>query len=116
MLNTGNAGGIANRIKLGGWLLDCICESSHWFTRETRRDGRKLFNYVVPTPEFISIKDEVMSNAGLFSPLAWPMLVEQTTGLTKEQVVTCLTRLCAVTIWFAGAIPYLYREKHQSTF
>ena len=68
--------GIANRIKLGGWLLDCICESSHWFTRETRRDGRKLFNYVVPTPEFISIKDEVMSNAGLFSPRAGPMLVE----------------------------------------
>ena len=44
--------------------------------REMRREGRKTHNYVVPTPEFLTIKDEVMSNAGLFSPLAWPMLVE----------------------------------------
>ena len=68
--------GIANRIKLGGWLLDCICESSNWFMREMRRQGRKTHNYVVPTPEFISIKDQVMCNAELFSPLAWPMLIE----------------------------------------
>jgi DNA-directed RNA polymerase len=68
--------GIANRIKLGGWLLDCICEASHWFARDTRREGRKTYNYVVPTPEFISIKDEVMCNAEAFSPLAWPMLIE----------------------------------------
>ena len=68
--------GIANRVKLGGWLLDCICESSQWFMRETRREGRKTYNFVVPTPEFMSIKDQVMTNAELFSPLAWPMLVE----------------------------------------
>ena len=68
--------GITNRIKLGGWLLDCICESSNWFMRELRRQGRKTHNYVVPTPEFISIKDQVMCNAELFSPLAWPMLIE----------------------------------------
>ena len=68
--------GITNRIKLGGWLLDCICESSNWFMREMRRQGRKTHNYVVPTPEFISIKDQVMCNAELFSPLAWPMLIE----------------------------------------
>ena len=68
--------GSANRIKLGGWLLDCICEASHWFMRDIRREGRKTHNYVVPTPEFMSIKDQVMCNAELFSPLAWPMLVE----------------------------------------
>ncbi len=68
--------GVANRIKLGGWLLDCICEASHWFMRDTRREGRKTYNYVVPTPEFMTIKDQVMCNAELFSPLAWPMLVE----------------------------------------
>ena len=44
--------------------------------RETRREGRKTYNFVVPTPEFIEIKDQVMTNAELFSPLAWPMLVE----------------------------------------
>lgn len=68
--------GITNRVKLGGWLLDCICESSQWFMRETRREGRKTYNFVVPTPEFMEIKDQVMTNAELFSPLAWPMLVE----------------------------------------
>jgi len=63
------------RIKLGTWLLDCICESSGWFHKQTIREGRKTVLYIVPTPEFMDIKDEIMSNAELFSPLAWPMLV-----------------------------------------
>ena len=70
------AWGIQLRIKLGGWLLDCICESSHWFMTQQRREGRKTFNDVVPTPEFMEIKDQVLANAELFSPLAWPMLIE----------------------------------------
>jgi DNA-directed RNA polymerase len=68
--------GRANRIKLGGWLLDCIIEASQWFTKDMRQEGRKRVNYVVPTPEFISIKDKVMADAELFAPLAWPMLIE----------------------------------------
>jgi len=71
-----DAWGRANRVKLGGWLLDCIIHESHWFTKELRRKGRKTDNYVVPTPEFISIKDKVMKDAELFAPLAWPMLIE----------------------------------------
>jgi len=65
----------AVRVKLGGWLLDCILESSGWFYKLSLREGRKTTIYVVPTPEFLDIKDEVMANAELFSPLAWPMLV-----------------------------------------
>jgi DNA-directed RNA polymerase len=68
--------GRANRVRLGGWLIDCVVEASHWFMRETRREGRKTHNYIVPTPEFMEIKDEVVANAELFSPLAWPMLIE----------------------------------------
>ena len=68
--------GRANRIKLGAWLLDCIIEVSNWFTKEMRQEGRKRVNYVTPTPEFISIKDQVMKDAELFAPLAWPMLIE----------------------------------------
>lgn len=68
--------GRANRIHLGGWLLDCICEESQWFELQMRQEGRKRQNYVVPTPEFLTIKDEVMATAELFSPLAWPMLIE----------------------------------------
>ena len=68
--------GRPNRVKLGGWLLDCIMETSHWFTKELARDGRKTRTYIVPTPEFMSIKDNIMLNAELFSPLAYPMLIE----------------------------------------
>ena len=68
--------GRANRIRLGGWLLDCICLSSNWFMTEMQREGRKTRNVIVPTPEFIAIKDRVMATAELFSPIAWPMLIE----------------------------------------
>ena len=71
-----DAWGRANRIKLGGWLLDCIMQSSGWFTKDIQREGRKTVQYVVPTPEFLEIKDAVMRDAELFSPLAWPMLIE----------------------------------------
>ena len=71
-----DAWGRANRIKLGGWLLDCIMQSSGWFTKDMQQEGRKRVHYVVPTPEFLEIKDAVMRDAELFSPLAWPMLIE----------------------------------------
>ena len=67
--------GKVNRIKLGGWLIDCICEATNWFMRDIRREGRKTHQYVVPTPEFLNIKDEVVHTSELFSPLAWPMLI-----------------------------------------
>jgi len=63
------------RIKLGSWLLDCIIESSQWFMKQSIRQGRKTAIFVVPTPEFMDIKDDVMANAELFAPLAWPMLI-----------------------------------------
>lgn len=68
--------GRANRIRLGGWLLDCIMQATNWFMRDTRQEGRKTHNYVVPTPEFLEIKDQVVHTAELFSPAAWPMLIE----------------------------------------
>ena len=64
------------RVKLGGWLLDCICEVSNYFMKTTRRQGRKTILEISPTPEFLSEKDEIMKQAELFSPLAWPMLIE----------------------------------------
>ena len=68
--------GRANRVKLGSWLLDCIMITSKWFYKEMRQEGRKRVNYVVPTPEFLEIKDKVMKESELFAPLAWPMLIE----------------------------------------
>jgi DNA-directed RNA polymerase len=67
--------GAANRVKLGAWLLDCIMQASGWFTKLTMQEGRKRVTYVVPTAAFMDIKDQVMANAELFSPIAWPMLV-----------------------------------------
>jgi DNA-directed RNA polymerase len=68
--------GAANRIRLGGWLLDCIMQASNWFYKDMQFEGRKRVQYVIPTPEFMEIKDAVMRDAELFSPLAWPMLIE----------------------------------------
>ena len=68
--------GRVNRIKLGGWLLDCVMLSSGWFTKEMVQTGKKRDNFIVPTPEFMEIKDDVMAQAELFSPIAYPMLIE----------------------------------------
>lgn len=68
--------GRANRVKLGGWLMDCIIQTSHWFDRVVRQEGRKTTNYIVPTPEFLEIKEQVIKDSELFAPLAWPMLIE----------------------------------------
>ena len=77
--------GIANRIKLGGWLLDCIIESSGWFTKELRREGRRTHTFIIPSTHFLSIKEEVMTTAELFSPLAWPMLIEPNDWTNERQ-------------------------------
>ena len=68
--------GSANNVKFGAWLLDCIMKTSGWFYKDRRQEGRKRVNYIMPTPEFYAIKDEVMANAELFSPIAWPMYIE----------------------------------------
>jgi len=75
-VDTWDAWGRSNRVKLGGWLLDCICEVSNYFMKTTRRQGRKTILDLSPTPEFLSVKDDIMAQAELFSPLAWPMLIE----------------------------------------
>ena len=33
--------GSKNRVQLGGWLLDCIMETSGWFTRHIHQQGRR---------------------------------------------------------------------------
>ena len=67
--------GRANRVKLGGWLIDCVCTASGWFTKETIQLGKKRKAHIVPTAAFMDIKDEVMANAAEFSAVPLPMLV-----------------------------------------
>ena len=64
------------RVKLGNWLISCVCESTGWFTRVKTSQGRPLRYIVAPTPEFMVIKDQVIANSELFSPEALPMLIE----------------------------------------
>jgi len=67
---------VTNKTKLGGWLLDCICEVSGYFHKGYERKGRKTSVILMPTPAFMEQRDEIMAQAELFSPLAWPMLIE----------------------------------------
>ena len=64
------------RVKLGNWLLNCVIDASGWFSVDMRQEGKKRVNYVIPTPEFLKIKDAVMEQCELFSPIAYPMLIE----------------------------------------
>jgi DNA-directed RNA polymerase len=68
--------GSVNNVKLGGWLLDCICEESGYFEKYIEYKGRRRKTHVVPTATFFENKDKIMAEAELFSPLAWPMLIE----------------------------------------
>ena len=63
------------RVRLGNWLLDCVCTVSGWFEPMLQRVGRKTNKLIVPSAAFMDAKDEIMANAELFAPLAWPMLV-----------------------------------------
>ena len=80
-----NTWGSANRVRLGGWLLECVVETSKWFEKQTKRVGKKTDNFVIPTPEFMRVKEEVMYNAELFSPLAYPMLIEPNDWTTENK-------------------------------
>ena len=71
-----NHWGAALCTKIGTWLLGKVCESTGWFTREVRQQGRTKVQNVVPTDLFMAVKESVMNQAELFAPIAWPMLVE----------------------------------------
>ena len=67
----------AVRIRLGTWLLDCLVDCSGWFKKErTHQGGSKFPNVISPTEKFLSIKEQIMHDAELFSPLAYPMYIE----------------------------------------
>jgi DNA-directed RNA polymerase len=68
--------GSVNRVKIGNWLIGCVCRATGWFTTTKITVGSKTPTVVTPTPEFLKIKDQVVANSELFSPEAWPMLIE----------------------------------------
>ena len=63
------------KVKVGVFLLDCLCEVSGWFERDLVRQGRKTYTVLSPSDLLIKHHDEIMRMAKLFSPLAQPMLI-----------------------------------------
>lgn len=64
------------RARLGAWLMDCLEAVSGWFMKELisySRTQRELL--IVPTPELLAIKKQLLDDARLFSPVQWPMLI-----------------------------------------
>ena len=63
------------KVKVGTFLMDCLMEVSGWFVRDFLIKGRKRYAVLNPSEELIKHHDEIMRMAGLFSPLAKPMLI-----------------------------------------
>ena len=68
--------GSVNRVKLGNWLINCVCSATGWFCVTKVKERGKTPSVLTPTPEFLAIKEQVIANSELFSPEAWPMLIE----------------------------------------
>ena len=74
------------RVKLGTWMLDCICEASGWFMPYWSYQGsNRKRQIIIPTPEFAAVKDDIISKAELFSPIAYPMLIEPNDWTNERQ-------------------------------
>ena len=109
------------KIKIGSWLIDCLCEISGWFERELVRKGKKTINILSPSVELIQHKDAVMKMAEMFSPLAKPMLIPprnwhslQDGGYYLNDLNKChsLIRRSEGTL-IQGEIPYQFINKIQ---
>ena len=64
------------KVKLGGFLLNCLARSSGWFESVEKKIGNKSDAYVITTDEFNKHKEEIVRITELFSPLTKPMLIE----------------------------------------
>ena len=67
---------IKTRAALGGWVLDRVMGTTGWFMKLTETRGRRSVCRVVPTPEFMEIRGQLINTAEMFSGIPWPMLVE----------------------------------------
>ena len=66
----------ALRGRIGGWLLSLVCDATGWFTKTKDWQGKKSTTLIVPTELYLEKQGEIIHNAELFAPLAFPMLIE----------------------------------------
>ncbi len=67
---------IKTRTAIGAWCIERVCGTTGWFTKEVIQKGRKKEARLVPTPEFMEVRDQLINTAEMFSGIPWPMLVE----------------------------------------
>jgi len=67
---------IKTRAALGGWCLERVIAETGWFMKQTEQLGKRSVCRLVPTPEFIEIREQLIAQAEMFSGIPWPMLVE----------------------------------------
>jgi DNA-directed RNA polymerase len=63
------------RAKLGAWLLDCVMKATGWFERVTVKRFNGTPTLIIPSVVFAKLRDELLREALLFAPMAWPMLI-----------------------------------------
>ena len=71
-----NTWSAALRARIGGWLLDCVCNTTGWFEGAKDWNGKKSTTLIVPTELYLQQQKDIMKQAELFAPLAYPMLIE----------------------------------------
>ena len=109
------------RIKVGTWFLDCLLASSGWFKRDVFMHRNKKQQFLVPTEKFLKNKEEIIRLAELFSPLAWPMLIEPRDwspmhdgGYYLNDLTRCHDMVRrGVPLCVQGEIPYSFLNKIQ---
>ena len=73
-------------VKLGGWLLDCVNDKTGWFSKAYKIIGKtKKILYIEASEKLLSEKEMILSQASLFAPLRWPMLIEPKDWSNKEK-------------------------------
>jgi len=109
------------KIKVGTWFLDCLLASSGWFERSVILHRNKKQQFLVPTEKFQKNKEEIIRLAELFSPLAWPMLIEPRDwspvhegGYYLNDLTRCHDMVRrGVPLCVQGEIPYQFLNKIQ---
>lgn len=81
---------IKTRAALGGWCFERVVSATGWFMKNTEQRGKRAVCRVIPTPEFVAIREQLINSAELFSGIPWPMLVEPN-DWTNEQAGGYLT-------------------------
>ncbi len=67
---------IKAKTAVGSWSLERVCSTTGWFVKSSEKRGRKTVLRLVPTPEFMEVREQLINTTEMFSVIPWPMLVE----------------------------------------